>query len=149
MTENVTEMTKKDVIEAINENPVFYLATVEGEQPRVRGMLMYHADEQQILFHTAITKDLYPQLIKQPQTELCFNANGVQIRISGKVEAVDDNALKDQIANDPTRAFLNPWRKSISVEEFHRNFAVFRLTKGHITLWTMDRNLLPKVEFEF
>lgn len=142
-------MTKKEVIEAINKNPVFYLATQEGNQPHVRGMLLYKAEEDEIVFHTAKLRELFSQLMSNDNAEMCFNADGVQIRISGKLELVEDNALKDEIANHPSRTFLNPWRNAITVDEFHQQFAVFRLTKGKITLWTMERNLGPKIELDF
>ena len=142
-------MTKKEVVEAINKAPVFYLATEEGNQPRVRGMLLYKADEHEIVFHTAKMRELFSQLMSNNQAELCFNADGVQIRISGKLELVEDNALKDEIANHPSRTFLDQWRNAISIDEFHQQFAVFRLTKGIITLWTMERNLDPKIELDF
>jgi uncharacterized pyridoxamine 5'-phosphate oxidase family protein len=142
-------MTKKEDIEAINKAPVFYLATEEGNQPRVRGMLLYKADENEIVFHTAKMRELFSQLMDNNRAELCFNADGVQIRISGKLELVENNALKDEIANHPSRTFLDPWRNAISLDEFHQQFAVFRLTKGKITLWTMERNLDPKIELNF
>lgn len=142
-------MTKKEVIEAINKNPIFYLATDEGNQPRVRGMLLYKADDNEIVFHTAKLRELFTQLMDNDNAEMCFNADGVQIRISGKLALVEDNILKDEIANHPSRTFLNPWRKAITVEEFHQQFAVFRLTKGKISLWTMERNLDPKIELDF
>lgn len=131
-------------IEAINKNPVFYLATMDGDMPRVRGMLLYKADENEIVFHTAKMRDLFHQIMKNNKVELCFNCSGTQIRISGKLELIEDNDLKDQIANHPTRAFLKPWRESISVEEFHEAFAVFTLKHGTATIWTMDKNLEPK-----
>jgi pyridoxamine 5'-phosphate oxidase len=142
-------MNKNDVFEAINRNPVFYLATMDGRQPRVRGMLLYRAGDDGIIFHTAKIKDLCSQIMKNNNVEMCFNADGTQIRISGKLEPVENIALKDQIADHPTRAFLTPWRSKISVEEFHKQFAVFKMAEGHITLWTMEKNLEPKVELEF
>lgn len=142
-------MTKKEIIEAINKNPVFYLATVEGDQPRTRGMLLYSADEKELVFHTAKMRDLYSQLMNNAKSELCFNADGVQIRIAGELELIEDNALKDEIAAHPTRAFLKPWLDSISTEQFHEQFAVFALRHGKITLWTMEKNLEPKEELEF
>jgi len=142
-------MTKKEVVEAINKNPVFYLATEEGNQPHVRGMLLYKADENEIMFHTGKMREVFSQLMSNNNAELCFNANGVQIRISGKLELVEDNTLKDEVANHPSRVFLNAWRDAVSVDEFHEQFAVFKLTKGKITLWTMEKNLDPKIELEF
>ena len=147
--ERMRNMTKKEVIEAINKNPVFYLATEENGQPHVRGMLLYKADENEIVFHTGKMRELFSQLMKNDNAELCFNADGVQIRISGKLELVEDNALKDEIANHPSRAFLNSWKNAVTINEFHEQFAVFRLRKGKITLWTMERNLEPKIELEF
>ncbi len=137
-------MTKQEILAAINKDPVFYLATVEGDQPRTRGMLLYQADETGIMFHTGKSRELYKQLTANNKAELCFNCDGAQIRISGRLELIEDNNLKDQIANHPTRTFLKPWRDSITVEEFHNQFAVYRLKGGVATIWTMEKNLDPK-----
>ena len=61
----------------LKEAGVYYLATMDGDQPRVRGMMLFKADKDGIIFHTASTKDVYKQLQKNPKAELCFNANGV------------------------------------------------------------------------
>lgn len=137
-------MTKQEILQAITQNPVFYLGTVEGNQPRVRGMLIYKADEEGIVFHTGKMRDLYSQISANHLVELCFNADGVQIRVSGALEIIEDNDLKDEIANHPTRKFLDPWRNSVSVDEFHEQFVVYRLAHGTATLWTMAKNLEPK-----
>ncbi|MBE6072392.1 MAG: pyridoxamine 5'-phosphate oxidase family protein [Clostridium butyricum] len=68
-------MTKQEILESINKNPVFYLATIDGDKPKVRGMLLYKADDNGILFHTGASKDLYSQILKNPNAELCFNYN--------------------------------------------------------------------------
>ena len=137
-------MNKKQILEAINKSPVFYLATVENDQPRVRGMLLYKADEEGIIFHTAKIKELFNQIIANNKVELCFNYENTQIRISGKLELVDDNNLKDEILEHPTRAFLKPWANSITKEEFYDQLVVCKLKSGVATLWTMEKNLEPK-----
>ncbi len=38
-------MTRKEILEFINKNPVCFLATQDSEQPRVRGMMVVKADE--------------------------------------------------------------------------------------------------------
>ena len=53
--EGGTIMTKEEMITFMNEHPVMHLATVEGNVPRVRAILMYKADENGIVFHTANT----------------------------------------------------------------------------------------------
>jgi pyridoxamine 5'-phosphate oxidase len=104
-------VNKNEIFDFLNAYPVFHLATVEGNRPHVRGMLMYRADEQGIIFHTGKVKDLHRQLTENPHVEMCFN-NGkfedlVQIRIGGAVELVEDLGLKKEIVQK--RDFLKPW----------------------------------------
>ena len=46
-------MEEQKIYELINENLGFYLATMDGDQPRVRGMMLFRADKNGIVFHTA------------------------------------------------------------------------------------------------
>jgi pyridoxamine 5'-phosphate oxidase len=115
---------------------------VEGDKPHVRGMLLYRADENGILFHTGKTKDLHKQLSADPNVELSFN-NGkfddlVQVRISGTVELVEDMELKKEIVQN--RDFLKPWVDQAGYEPL----AVYRMKKGLATIWTMKTNFAPK-----
>lgn len=139
-------MTKQEIIEFINQNPVIFLATAEGSQPRVRGMMLYKADESGIVFHSGTMKDVYRQVVNNPKVELCFNdfKKGVQVRVSGELEIVDDNNLKDEICEHPTRQFLKAWRESGSLADFYNTFVVFRLKSGKATTWTMETNFAPK-----
>jgi len=43
-------MDKNEIFNLINQNPVFFLAITDGDQPRVRGMLLYRADESVLYF---------------------------------------------------------------------------------------------------
>jgi pyridoxamine 5'-phosphate oxidase len=131
-----------EIFDFLNAYPVFHLATVEGNRPHVRGMLMYRADEQGIIFHTGKVKDLHRQLTENPHVEMCFN-NGnfedlVQIRIGGAVELVEDLGLKKEIVQK--RDFLKPWVDKWGYEPL----AVYRLKKGIATVWTMKTNFEPK-----
>lgn len=137
-------MNKDEILKSINSNPVFFLGTVDGDKPRVRGMLLYKADEDGIIFHTASSKDLYNQVLRNPNVELCFNCNGIQIRISGQLEVIDDNNLKDEICNHPTRKFLRDWREN-GLKNFYENFIVFSLKHGIATVWTMADNFSKKL----
>lgn len=141
-------MDKNEIFNLMNQNPVFFLATTEGNQPRVRGMLLYKADESGIIFHTGTMKDLYSQVTKNNKAELCFyNPNkGIQIRVRGELEIVDDNNLKDEIVRHPSRQFLKPWRDQLDVQTFYNQFVVFRLKNGIAVKWTMQDNFAPKKE---
>lgn len=141
-------MTREEVFQLMRSNPAFFLATVEGDQPRVRGMLLFSADETGIIFHTGAMKDVYKQVIENPKVELCFNGSGTQVRVSGELEIVDDNELKDEISEHPTRKFLKPWKESGQLSDFYNSFAVFRLKNGIATTWTIEKNFAPKDEIQ-
>jgi uncharacterized pyridoxamine 5'-phosphate oxidase family protein len=142
MAESVAE-----ILDILNKNPVFFLATAEGSTPYVRGMLLYRADREGIVFHTGSGKDVCGQMIKNPNVELCFynEAKGVQIRVRGAIEKLDDRALKDEIVNHPSREFLKAMRAQCPTEEaFYDMITVFRLKNGIANVWTFDRNMAQK-----
>lgn len=100
------------------------MATVDGEKPRVRAMGTYRADENGIIFSMQSPKDVYKQLTKNPETEICYWAEGTQIRVSGRMEEVKDTNLKEEIVE--ARPFYKP-----GVEEQGLDYAgVFILKNG-------------------
>jgi uncharacterized pyridoxamine 5'-phosphate oxidase family protein len=133
-------MTKDEILEFITQNPVFSLATTEGNQPHVRLIMLYKADEKGIIFCTGRDKAVNKQLSNNPAVELCFyNADkGCQIRIEGTVEMVDDLELKMQVVEQFT--FLKPWVES----EGYEVLIPFCLKNGKAIVWTMETNLEPK-----
>ena len=121
-------MTKEEMIAFMNANPVMQLATVEGDKPRVRAILLFKADEillfkadeKGIIFHTANTKDLYKQLMKNPNVEICFNSPDTQLRVTGVAHVDDDPKLREEIFAHPTRKFLQAW-KDMGIDNFWNN----------------------------
>jgi len=128
----------------MNENPVFHLATIDGDQPRVRGMLLFRADEEGIIFHTGSMKDVFTQIQKNPKAELCFQGNGTQIRISGVLELSEDKTLREEIYNHPTRTFLQAWKEN-GIED---QLQVFVMKNGTAVEWTMEKNFDEKKYIE-
>jgi uncharacterized pyridoxamine 5'-phosphate oxidase family protein len=139
-------MNKEALFDLMRTNPVFYLATLEDDQPRVRALFLYRADEQGIIFHTGKMKDLYRQLAVHPRVEMCFYdaARNVQVRVWGELEQINDRAVKDEICAHPTRAFLKPWREGGPLEDFYNTFTVWSLKNGTALWWTMQENFAPK-----
>jgi pyridoxamine 5'-phosphate oxidase len=129
-------MNKTQILEFINTNPVCHLATVEGDQPRVRGMMMYKADEKGIIFHTGDFKDLYQQLTKNSKVEICFNSSDQrkQLRICGVAEFLDDLELKKEIVS--ARPFIKP---QIDKQGYDM-LIVFRVTRLKAAIWSMAAN---------
>lgn len=133
-------LSKNEIFKLMNENPVFHIATMDGDQPRVRGMLLFRADENGIVFHTASVKDVYKQVMANPKTELCFQGDGVQIRVTGKLELVNDKKLREEIFSHPSRKFLQAWKNN----GIDRLLQVFCLKQGVATQWTMANNFDKK-----
>jgi len=132
-------MTKAEILNLIKNNRTCFMATVEGNKPHVRGIGIYNADENGIIIQTWKIKDIYQQIIKNPEVELCFNdfKARVQVRVSGKIELIEDLALKQQVVAD--RPFMKPTVESKGYDVV----AMYRL-KGRATVWTMDTNFAPK-----
>lgn len=137
-------MTKHEIFEAITNNPVMHIATVEGDQPRVRAMLLYKADDSGIMFHMLTTRDARRQITVNNKVELCFSCNGKQIRISGCLDLIDDNSVKDEIVEHPSRKFLKAWKESGMYKDFYKDISVYILKNGTATVWSMDKNFEPK-----
>lgn len=139
-------MDKTEIFEFMNANPMFHLATMDGSKPRVRGLRLYRADENGIVFHTGKMKDLHKQLMENPQVEMCFinpdPQNLMQIRVSGVVELVEDIELKKEIVEK--RDFLKPWIEQGGYDPL----AVYRMKTGMGTIWRMSSSMAPKEHFE-
>jgi len=124
-------MDKKEILEFISQNPIGNLATIDGQAARVRCMDTFRADEDGLIFYTGKNKDVFKQIVKNPGIEVCYYAKGIQVRVRGKAEIIEDEALKKEIV--AKKAFLQPYYKNHSLD----NMGVFRL-KGKATTWTMQ-----------
>jgi len=125
-----------------NENPICYLATAENDQPRVRALGFWFADNTGFYFQTGSVKEFYHQLKKNPKTEVCFYKQdkmiGTMLRISGEVEFLTDRTLKEKALND--RPFLKNFGMTIDSPEM----IIFRISHGQAHFWTMENNFKPK-----
>jgi pyridoxamine 5'-phosphate oxidase len=128
-------MDKKEILAFITENPIAYLGTVDGNKARVRGMETFRADEKGLIFYTNKTKNVFKQIAKNPEVEACYFAKGTQVRVRGKMEILEDLALKKEIVEK--RPFLKPIH-----EKNYDSLAVMRL-KGKATTWSMQNMEAP------
>ena len=133
-------MTSKEILKLVNENPAFHLATVDGDQPRVRGMLLFRADENGFIFHTASTKDVFRQMKENPKAEMCFSCGGTQIRVTGVMEQVFDEELRSEIFAHPSRKFLQAW----VANGIDNLLQVFIMKDCSAVTWTMETNFAEK-----
>ena len=99
-------MDKKEILEFITKNPTAYAASAEGNKPYVRALGTYRADENGVIFSMQSDKDVYKQCINNPETQICYFADGVMVRVNGQMEPIADMELKKEIAE--ARPFLKP-----------------------------------------
>ena len=130
-------MTSSEIMKFLNAHPACHLATLENGKPRVRGMLMYRADEQGLLFHTGIGKALAKQVQNGAPAEACFNSPELQVRVSGTTQIVDDLELKKEIV--AARPFMQPW----VAQHGYDLLVVFRIVRCEAATWTMASNFEP------
>jgi len=140
-----------ECIRFATENPVTYIATVEGDQPRVRAFAMWFADSTGFYYHTGTPKSVYQQLKKNPKGELCFYAPGTQdagrmMRITGMVEFLESKSLEERLFKD------RPWVKDLlKSAPKDAKLAMFRIAHGEAYFWTMENNMRerdsPRVKF--
>ena len=70
------------VCQFLKDAGVYYLATCEGDQPRVRPFGTAHIFEGRLYIQTGKKKDVARQIAKDPKTELCAFKDGTWLRIS-------------------------------------------------------------------
>jgi len=143
-------MDLKDCVKFANENPVCYVATAEGDQPRVRAFMMDFADETGFYFGTLSLKEVSKQLKKNPKVEVCYFNNAQNLmdvkmmRVTGKIEFLDDIAFKTKIYE--RRPFLKSLGLGIEGPEDPR-IEVFRIYTGEAHFWTMN-DIMKEPELE-
>jgi len=70
----------------------YYLATVEGDQPRVRPFGTVNIFENKLYIQTGKVKPTAKQLAENPKVEICAMADGEWIRVSGTL--VEDDRFE-------------------------------------------------------
>ena len=80
------------VCKFLKDAGTYYLATVEGDQPRVRPFGTAHIFEGRLYIQTGKAKPVSGQLMANPEAEICAFHNGTWVRIAG--ELVEDDRVE-------------------------------------------------------
>jgi len=83
-----------EVCDFLKEAGTYYLATADGDQPRVRPFGTAHIFEDKLYIQTGKVKDVSKQIEANPKFEICAFVKGVWIRVSGKL--VEDPRIEAQ-----------------------------------------------------
>lgn len=97
-----------EILKFLTDNPTFYLATVDGDIPKVRpfGFVMNYQGK--LHFGTSNQKDVYKQLKINPQFEVStVSQTGEWLRLKGKA-VFNTNKESKQAAFDAA-PFLSNW----------------------------------------
>lgn len=94
-------MTKDEVFDLINDAGFGFLATTEGNQPRVRPMMPYLADDGELLLAAISGVRTIEQIRKNPMVEICYVDRKMSYcRIAGKASLSNDAAKKELVWNN-------------------------------------------------
>lgn len=77
------------VVNFLKDAASYYLATAEGDQPRVRPFGTAHIFEDRLYIQTGKSKEVSKQLHTNPKAEICAFKGGEWLRIAG--ELVEDD----------------------------------------------------------
>jgi pyridoxamine 5'-phosphate oxidase len=139
-------MEFQDYAKFANENPTCYLATVEGDQPRVRPLRMWFADKTGFYFETKSVKAIIRQLNNNQKVEVCFYGSDKVMRVTGNVDIIDDMAVRTRCLKE------RPFLKETGIKGPEDPLlVVFRIGKGEAYFWTRADNMkeaeIPRVKF--
>ena len=126
------------VVNFLDEAKVYYLATVEGNKPRVRPFGTALNYNNRLYIQTGKIKQVSKQLLINPNAEICAFNNDKWIRISG--ELVNDDS------RDAKKAMLDKMpelRQMYSEDDDNTQVLYFKNAKVTISSFTS-----PKEEFE-
>ena len=87
----------KEVFEFLKECKTFYLATVEGKQPRVRPFGAINIFEDKLYIQTGKSKNVSKQMQINPSVEICAFMDGKWLRLEGKVKRDDRISAKESM----------------------------------------------------
>ena len=81
----------KRVEKFLKDAGTYYLATMDGDQPRVRPFGTIHIFEDKLYIQTGKVKDVSKQIHANPKVEICAFLNGEWVRVAGTL-VEDDRA---------------------------------------------------------
>lgn len=116
----------KEVQEFLKECGIYYIATIDGDQPRVRPFGVIEIFENHLYIETGKKKDVFKQIELNPKVEICGMKDGKWIRVSGKL-VLDDRveAKKDILDKNPDlRSMYSEYDDNTAVLYFESGRAI-------------------------
>ena len=114
----MTDYTLEQALELLPVYTSGYFATVDGDQPVLRGWQYQGYEKGKFLFATANNKDVYKQMQKNRNVAFACGVGDVQFRISGVLTEVNDPAEKKRLfdkLSPSVKQMYQTWDNSILV----------------------------------
>ena len=87
----------QEVYDFLKKCGTYYLATVEGDQPRVRPFGTIDIFEGKLYIQTGKIKNVSKQIQANPKAEICAFADGQWVRVAGKLVRDDRREPKEHM----------------------------------------------------
>ncbi len=126
----------KETQEFLKSAGVYYLATIDGDKPRVRPFGTAEIFEDKLYIQTGKSKDVSKQIEKNPNVEICAFKDGKWIRVSGNLVRDDRvEAKKDMLDKNPNlRGMYNELDDNTEVLYFeHAKATISSFTEAPVT----------------
>ena len=116
-----------EVYDFLKKSGVFYLATCDGDKPRVRPFGAINIFEDKLYFQTGKIKNVSKQIATNPNVEICAFTEGKWIRLEGVL--VRDERVEAQVSMLDN----NPELKAM-YDAYDDNTEVLYITKAKATI---------------
>lgn len=100
---------------------VFYLTTVDDEKPKCRPISFYMVVDDTLYFGVGTFKDVYRQLTRNPNVEICAEKDNGFLRYYGKAVFTKDASLQEKAMD------VMPMLRDIYNEETGNTLGIFSL----------------------
>ena len=87
------------VVKFLKEAETYYLATIDGDQARVRPFGTVNVFEDKLYIQTGKSKDVSKQIHKNPKVEICAFKNGDWLRVAGTLVEDDRREAREAMLN--------------------------------------------------
>lgn len=125
------------IINFLKEADTYYLATVEGDQPRVRPFGTAHIFEGKLYIQTGKVKNVSKQIHANPKVEICAYKNGEWLRIAG--ELIEDDR------KEPKQSMLDAYpslKKMYSADDGNTEVFCFKNATATFYSFTHEKKVV-------
>ena len=101
----------------LRDDRVCFLATTDGDQPRLRPMSPVKTDGFTVYFVNLLSHNKTREIANNPKVELCYlDEHHCQVRITGVAEVVSDSAILQEVLGEKT--LLRGYLETIDRSQF-------------------------------